>query len=200
MSWRFFYRAPIVALLCAVLFTTFARAGDHADSTITAQDRGADIGSAYFFLDPNDNNFAVVAVTIGSFIPPAENANMGFFDGGVRISFQFENTGDARSDYEIAVTHTRQTSRTVPQTASIVIGPKAGILPTGREFTAPTTISRAAFGPPGPPTFGGGTSAQQTSTVTTDPTTGVSYFGGLIDDPFFFDQAAELAYRNSRLA
>jgi hypothetical protein len=85
----------------------------------------------------------------------------------------------------------------VPQVASIVIGPKAGLLPNGREFKANTTISRAAFGAPGAPTFGGGDQSQQTPFVTTD-TTGIKYFGGLVDDPFFFDLGAELAYRNSR--
>jgi hypothetical protein len=177
-----------------------ARAADHLEAPIVAQDLGADIADVFFFLDPNDNNFAVCAVTVHSFITPSENANAGFFEDGLRFRFAFENTGDAKQDYFIDVTHSKQTSRTVPQTASIVIGPKAGILPSGRAFTAPTTTSKAAFGPPGAPTFGGGTSAQQTSTVTTDPTTGVSYFGGLIDDPFFFDLGAELAYRASRIA
>ena len=173
---------------------------DHLEAPIVAQDLGADIADVYFFLDPNDNNFAVLACTMHSFITPSENANAGFFDSTLRFRFAFENTGDAKQDYFIDVTHSKQTSRTVPQTASVVVGPKAGLLPKGREFKAPTTISRAAFGPQGPPTFGGGTSAQQTSTITTDAPTGISYFGGLIDDPFFFDLGAELAYRNSRFA
>jgi hypothetical protein len=198
-------RCAVVVAIAMGLFafarlSTPVRAADHLEAPIVAQDLGADIADVYFFLDPNDNNFAVCAVTVHGFITPAQNANTGFFDGTVRFRFAFENTGDAKPDYFIDVTHSKQTSRTAPQTASIVIGPKAGILPLGRSFTAPTTISRAAFGPPGAPTFGGGTSAQQTSTVTTDPTTGVSYFGGLIDDPFFFDLGAELAYRASRIA
>jgi hypothetical protein len=172
----------------------------HADAPGVAQDQGADINDVFFFLDPNDNNFAVCAVTVHGFITPALNANVGFFDKNVKFSFVFENTGDSKPDYFIDVTHTGQVSRTTPQTASLVVGPKAGLLPTGRSFTAPTTISRAAFGPPGTPTFGGGTSAQQTSTVTTDATSGISYFGGLIDDPFFFDQGAALAYFASRVA
>jgi hypothetical protein len=179
---------------------TPVKAADHLEAPIVAQDLGADIADVFFFLDPNDNNFAVCAVTLHSFITPAENANAGFFEDGLRIRFAFENTGDAKQDYFIDITHTKQTSRTAPQTATIVLGPKPGILPTGRAFTAPTTISKAAFGPPGAPTFGGGTSAQQVSTVTTDPTSTVSYFGGLVDDPFFFDLGAELAYRASRIA
>ena len=193
-------RAAAVAVVFAVTFAMPARAADHLEAPIVAQDLGADIGDVYFFLDPNDNNFAVLAATVHSYIAPSQNANAGFFDDTVRFRFGIENTGDAAQDYFIDVAHSKQTSRTVPQTATIVIGPKTGILPTGRTFTAPTTISRAAFGPPGPPTFGGGTSAQQISTITTDSSSLVSYFGGLIDDPFFFDLGAELAYRSSRFA
>ena len=189
--------------LSAVSFVAFrpatAPAADHLEAPIVAQDLGADIADVYFFLDPNDNNFAVVACTTHSFITPSENANAGFFDHTLRFRFAFENTGDAKQDYFIDVTHSKQTSRTVPQVASVVVGPKAGLLPKGREFKANTTISRAAFGPQGPPTFGGGTQDQQNPTITTD-TTGVKYYGGLIDDPFFFDLGAELAYRNSRFA
>lgn len=177
-----------------------AAAADHLEAPIVAQDLGADIADVYFFLDPNDNNFAVLACTVHSFITPSENANAGFFDATLRFRFAFENTGDTKQDYFIDVTHSKQTSRTVPQVASVVVGPKAALLPGGREFKVPTTISRAAFGAPGPPTFGGGDQSQQTPTVTTDATTGISYFGGLVDDPFFFDLGAELAYRNSRFA
>jgi hypothetical protein len=193
--------------LCLSYLTVFvisvaprpARADDHADAPLTAADRAADIGSVFFFLDPNDNDYAVAAVTIGGFIVPSMNSNLGFFDSGVRFVFAFENTGDAVADFTIEVTHSAQTSRATPQTATIKITENP-LVASGQSFNAPTTISRAAFGPPGPPTFGGGTSAQQVSTVTTYATTGISYFGGLIDDPFFFDLGAELAYRNSRFA
>ncbi len=187
-----------LALLLAGL-APIASAADHLEAPIVAGDLGADIADVYFFLDPNDNNFAICAVTLHSFITPAENANAGFFDDTLRIRFAFENTGDAKPDYFIDITHSKQTSRTVPQTARIVLGPQPDFRP-GRVFSAPTTIARAAFGAPGAPTFGGGTQAQQISVVTTDPATGVSYFGGLIDDPFFFDLGAELAYRSSRIA
>jgi hypothetical protein len=55
-------------------------------------------------------------------------------------------------------------------------------------FTAPTTVSSAtATTPPAP-------------VITTDPATGISFFAGLADDPFFFDIPAELRYRASRFA
>ena len=189
--------AGILALAAIFTLATLSlRADDYADGGVAAADRAADLGSLYFFLDPNDTRFAVAAVTVGGGISPAMNENLGFFDEGVKFVFAFENTGDATSDVAIEVSHTAQTSRTVPQTATIQVN--AGTV--SRSFDAATTISRGAFGPQGPPTFGGGTSAQQVSTLTTDTITGVSYFGGLIDDPFFYDLGAELAYRNSRFA
>ena len=191
--------AVVVVVFTSLVAVPGLRAADHLEAPIVAQDLGADIADVYFFLDPNDNNFAVMAITAHGFITPAQNANAGFFDSNVRFRFQIENTGGASGDVSIFVTHSKQTSRTVPQTATIDVGRFNG-LPQGRTFTAPTTISRAAFGPMGPPTFGGGTQAQQTPTITTDSVTGISYFGGLIDDPFFFDLGAELAYRNSRFA
>ena len=191
--------AAATAVLFAVTFASPARAADHLEAPIVAQDLGADIADVFFFLDPNDNNFAVLAMSVHSYIVPSQNAHAGFFDHTLRFRFQIENTGDAVGDRFIDVIHSKQTSRTIPQAATIQISAAPG-LPTGRRFNAPTTISRAAFGPPGPPTFGGGTSAQQISTVTTDAVSKVSYFGGLIDDPFFFDLGAELAYRDSRFA
>jgi hypothetical protein len=174
-------------------------ASDAADAPGATKDVGADIGDVYFFLDPNDNAFAVAAVTVGDGIVPAMNAQKGFFDAGVRFVFAFENTGDALTDYIIQVSHSAQTSRTVPQTATITVGPKPTLLPNGATFTAPTTISRSAFGPMSPPTFGGGTQAQQVPTITTNAI-GISYFAGLIDDPCFFDSPAVQAYRASRVA
>jgi hypothetical protein len=189
-------------LFSAVLFITPVRlpASDAADAPLATKDAGADIGDLYFFLDPNDNNFAVAAVTVGGGISPAMNAQKGFFDAGVRFEFAFENTGDAIADYVIGVTHSAQTSRTAPQTATVVLPPHATRLPSGATFSANTTISRSAFGPQGAPTFGGGTQAQQTPVETTHGPSLVTYFGGLIDDPCFFDSAAEQPYRASRLA
>jgi hypothetical protein len=69
----------------------------------------------------------------------------------------------------------------MPQTATIT-------LPSGARFMAPTTVSSAtADTAPAP-------------TITTDPASGVAFFAGLTDDPFFFDIPAELKYRASRVA
>src|SRR5688572_22731857 len=155
--------AAVAVAMCVAFATSHAQAADHLEAPIVAQDLGADIADVFFFLDPNDNNFAVLAATVHGYIAPSQNANAGFFDSTLRLRFQIENTGDAAGDRFIDVTHSKQTSRTVPQTATVNVSPVPTLLPTGRTFSASTTISRAAFGPQGPPTFGGGTSAQQTS-------------------------------------
>lgn len=190
----------IMALIISFVPLRSIHANDYGDSPTASQDRAIDIGDLYFFLDPNDNSFAIIAVTIGGYIVPSQNANLGFFGENVRVHFEVENTGDATPDRFIDLTFSKQTSRTAQQIATITLPPVPSVLPNGRQFTAPTTVSRAAFGPQGSPTFGGGTSAQQTSTVTTDGTSGVSFFGGLIDEPCFYDLGAELAYRASRQA
>jgi hypothetical protein len=68
-----------------------------------------------------------------------------------------------------------------PQTATI-------ILPSGGGFTAGATPS-SSTDPTAP-----------APVITTDPNTGVSFFAGLTDDPFFVDITAELRYRASLIA
>lgn len=179
--------AGAAALLASFSSLAPLRAADHLEAPLVAQDMGADIADVYLFLDPTNNQFAVMAMTTHSFITPSENANIGFFDSTLRYRFAIENTGDQTFDKFIDVVHTKQTSRTAPQTATIsILNAKQRV---EHSFTAPTTISRAAFGQtPADPT------------ITTDPTTNISFFGGLVDDPFFFDLGAELAYRATRIA
>src|SRR5437868_14954378 len=110
----------ILSLGFAVLLTPAPRinASDHADSPLNANDQGIDQGDTYAFLDPNDNKFMVLILTVRGFIAPGENVNMGFFDPNVRFRFEIETTGDARPDQFIDVTFTPRTSTTTPQTAT----------------------------------------------------------------------------------
>jgi hypothetical protein len=145
-------------------------ASDHADSPNNADDRGTDLGDAYMFLDPNDNSRVIVIMTISGFIVPGENANFGIFseEGNARFTFDFENTGDAVPDRSIRVTFGPKTSPTAAQTATIELW-------DGRTFTAPTTVASAtAETAPAP-------------VITTDPPTGILFYAGVNDDPFFFD-------------
>ncbi len=142
-------------------------AADHAESTSVAGDPGADIADVFAFLDPNDNSKVVLAMDVEGFVVPSELLNLSFFAPDVVFRFEIENTGDAVADQTVEVTFSPQTSRSAPQMATIK-------LPNGATFTAPTTVQTLA------PTA-------KPFAVTTDPATGVSFFAGLTDDPFFFD-------------
>lgn len=172
---KVFHRAGLVAAVTALVlgFALFAppeavtRAADHSEAPLADHDRPADIGDVYAFLDPADNTKVVFAFTVVGFIVPAENSNQGSFDSHVRYRLELEETGDAVADRFIDITFSERTSRTAPQTATIV-------LPNGASVTAMTTVPSQAATPP-------------TRVVTNDAATGVSFFAGVADDPFFFD-------------
>ena len=155
--------AIVLLLLGLPLF-----ASDHVDSPNNAEDRAADLGDGYMFLDPNDNSRVVAIMTFSGFIVPGEAVNYGVFSDTVRYTFDFENTGDAVPDRSVLVTFSTKTAPTATQTATVQLW-------DGTSFTAPTSpISNTAVTAPDP-------------VVTTDEASGISFFAGMTDDPFFFD-------------
>ena len=112
-------------------------AADHAEATLVAADPGADLADVFAFLDPNDNSKVVLALDVEGFVVPSELLNLSFFAPDVHSRFEIENTGDAYPDKTIDVTFSPQTSRSLPQTATIR-------LPNHRVFTAPTTVQTLA--------------------------------------------------------
>lgn len=151
-------------------------ASDHIDSPQLAQDHGADINDMYFFLDPNDNSRVVMVMTVSPFLISSEIIGQAIFDHNIRYRFEIENTGDAQPDKFLDVRFSRGLGReTGPQTSYIT-------LPNGRTFTAPTNVPTQGADVPdiNPPAL----------TVTTDATSGVSFFAGITDDPFFLDNTA----------
>ncbi len=147
--------------------TAGVKASDHIDSPTTAQDRGADLADTYAFLDPNDNTKVVLVMSTQGFVVASEHFGMAIFDHNIRYRFEIENTGDAKPDVFIDVTYSKGLGRLTTQTATIT-------LPGGQSFTAPTTVATQDYTAPPP-------------VVTTDPATGVSFFAGSADDPFFLD-------------
>jgi hypothetical protein len=146
-------------------------AADHADAPLTAHDLGADLNDVYMFLDPNDNSRVVMIMTVHGFIVPGENSNFGIFDQSIRYRFAIENSGDARPDGFVDVRFSpRIASGGVPQAQVATIN-----LPNGRSFTAPSTNSSNTA------------DVAPTPVITTDAQSGVTFFAGLTDDPFFFD-------------
>jgi hypothetical protein len=156
-----------VALTAAVALPGIVRAADHGDAPVASNDQPCDIGDAYFFLDPNDNSQAVLIGTFRGFIVPGEAVNFAFFDPNVRYRFAIENSGNAEADKIIDVTFEKRTSTTTPQMAKIKF-PGVG------TFQAPTTIPTLAATP-------------TPQTVTDLGATGIKFFAGEVDDPFFFD-------------
>ncbi len=162
--------AALAALTVQLTPVTPVGASDHIDSPTIAQDRGADIADLWAFLDPNDNSKAVLIMSTQGFIVSGEHFGMPIFDHNIRYRFEIENTGDARPDKFVDVTYSRGLGRQMPQTATVT-------LPDGRRFSAQTTVSTQELQPTPAPT----------PVVTTDPASGVSFFGGNADDPFFLD-------------
>lgn len=165
-----YFRSPfvsVVLVVCLLLPALPLIAADHADSPNSAFDRASDIADVYAFMDPVDPSFVVLIMTFAGFIVPGENNNFGTQDPNVRYTFLIENTGDARPDAAIDVRFDVR-KPPAPQMATIT-------LPDGKVLHAPATnpSNTAAVAP--------------TPTITTDATTGVSFFAGLSDDPFFFD-------------
>ena len=166
-------KAGILAFALVTLFAPLpqVRAADHADSTSVAGDPGADIADVFAFLDPNDNTKVVLAMDVEGFIVPSEALNLSFFSPEVTYRFEIENTGDAIPDQRIDITFSPQTSRSLPQTATIRLpGRRRG----GVTFTAPTTVQTL-------------NAVSNPFTLTTNAATGARFFAGLTDDPFYFD-------------
>jgi hypothetical protein len=157
-----------VALLTFSLSVGMIKAADHGDGPLASVQRSADLGDIYAFRDPNDNTRLVVIITAQGFIVPGEAVNFSVFDHQLNYGINFETTGDATPDQRIRIRFSRKRDAgSNPQTATIR-------LPNGASFTALTTVSDLS-----------GTSP--TPVITTDPATGVMFFAGEIDDPFFFD-------------
>src|SRR5437763_8469006 len=149
-------------------------AADHGDAPLTSHDLGADINDVYLFLDPTDNSKVIMIMTFHGFIVPAEASNFGIFDPAIRYRLEIENTNDAKPDAFIDVQFTQRVAvngSPVAQTATIACTGFAN----NRVFTAPSTNSSNTA------------DVAPTPVITTDATTGISFFAGLTDDQFFFD-------------
>ncbi len=152
-------------------------ASDHLDSPQVAQDRAADIGDMWAFLDPNDNTQVVLVMSTMNFIVSSEHFGMVIFDSNLRYRFEIENTGDATPDTFVDVTYSPGLGRQTSQTATIT-------LPNGHTFTAPTTIATQE---PYTTANESENGVAPAPVITQDPVTGAKFFAGAMDDPFFLD-------------
>jgi hypothetical protein len=163
----------------AVLFgftpAEHVRAADHGDAPNVDNDAGADITDLFAFLDPNDNTQVIIIGDVHGFIVPGEAGNFASFDPTVQFRFDLQQTDGVKPDASVLVTFSERTGATNAQTATITLPGKGPV--KKRQFTALTT----------PATLG---ATANTQTITTDPTSGVKFFAGEVDDPFFFDVPA----------
>lgn len=160
--------ALVFSMLVALTPAPNTEAADHGDGPGVAVDRSADLNDAFLFLDPNDNSRVILSFTVNGFIVPSEAVNFGVFDHNLRYRFELEANGDPNPDAFIDVIFSEKgASGATPQTATV----KSTFF---RSFTAPTTNPTLNAFPPDP-------------VLTTDQNTGIIFFAGLVDDPFFFD-------------
>ncbi len=183
--------SALPALLVATFVFTSAffwsaplRAADHGDGPSASNDPAADLGDVYLFLDPNDNSRVVIAMTTRGFIVPSEAVNFGIFDPSIVYRFLVETTGDAVPDATISVTFTPRTSNAAAQVATIQMVRGAS---TVFSFSAPATNPSLAASAPA-------------QVITRDASSGVDFFAGETDDPFFFDIPAFSRFVASVLA
>ena len=146
---------------------------DHGDGPNASNDAAGDLNDIYAFLDPDNISNIVVIVTLRGFIPAGENVNFGQFDPRILTAIEIDLTGDAVPEAFIAIQFSPQVSRTSPQTATVMLVNASGLTPI-LTFTAPTTVSSIA--PTAP-----------SQTVTPHAASGIRFFAGMTDDPFFFD-------------
>jgi hypothetical protein len=171
-----------ISLLCGATLcgsVGAVRAADHGDAPNVAGDQACDLADVYFFLDPNNNNKVVLIGTLRGFIVPGEAVNFAIFDRNVRHRFEIENTGDARPDAFVDVTFDKRAANPGPPPRQILQVPRPQTatvrLPDGATFTAPVfNPSLGSSPPPQMVTYNAGG-------------TGVDFFAGEVDDPFFFD-------------
>ena len=167
-TWPLFGALTVCAAL-AVWLAPPARtvASNHIDSPISTQERGANITDQFAFLDPNDNSKIVLIMGTQGFIIPGEHFGMSIFDPSLRYRWMISNSGNPRPDMNIDVMYAPGVGRGTAQTATIM-------LPGGKHFTAMTTVATQ-------------TPQAEPPVITTNPATGVKFFAGVMDDPFFLD-------------
>ena len=175
-----------VVFLCAFCFVPhLLRAADHGDGPFASNNASADLADVFFYLDPNNNEKAVLELTVRGFIVPGEAVNFGIFDPAVTYEFRLEETGDAIPDATITITFSPRTSTAIAQMATVTM--------TRGDTTVFTFLAQATN-----PSLLIDTPPEQV--VTTDSASGVSFFAGEVDDPFFFDIPAFSAFVASVLA
>ncbi|MGH7543061.1 MAG: DUF4331 family protein [Gemmatimonadota bacterium] len=144
-------------------------AADHRDSMTLTNDQAVDIADVYTFRSPANPSNVVFAMTVPGLVPPAETRS---FDEDALYQFKFDTNGDAVEDLVIQAFATgsgaSQTIHFRGPAAPATTGAATRLLPGSDAATVQISTGASAI------TATGG---------------GLTVFGGLRDDPFFFDLA-----------
>lgn len=163
-----FVRAAYISAVLLVIAPETGVAADHGDGPYASVKRSGDLNDIYLFLDPNDSARVVTILTAVGFTVPGEAANFSVFDSDLVFEFLYETSGDAAPDKILKVRFSKKrTSGATPQVATIT-------LPNGKRFRAESTVSNL-------------TATPSTPFVSEDAKTGLRFYAGSADDPFFFD-------------
>jgi hypothetical protein len=190
-------QAAFGALAAFGLGINATQAADHGDAPVASNNQNGDIADVYAFLDPNDNDQVVLIATIRGFIAAGENSNFGIFDPNIRYHFEIENNGNTKTDKSIDVTFTPRTAIDGPA------GKENLQIPQAQKATVTFTNFKDATGKKlksfsDLDTTPSSTASSAPAQVVDDlGTTGIKFFAGMVDDPFFFDIPATGAFITS---
>ncbi len=155
----------LLTVVPLVLSLTLVQAADHRDGTI-AQDQPADIADTYAFVNPNNPENIVLAVTVNPFTVPGVVAS---FSTDVLIQLKIDNTGDFVEDLVI-------------QAVFDQLGPNQQVTLLGPAPPSQTGAVNSLLQGEDVPSFMG----PADGTVQT-ASNGMQVLVGRVDDPFFAD-------------
>ena len=151
--------------MVGLLGVQHAFASDHADTPQIAAAPGTDLTDVYIFPSPANANNVVLAMNVHPLITPGTK-NSTYFDNNVLYQFKIDNNLDGREDRVIQVWFTGSGAAQVAHVAGPVVPSTVG---------ATNSIMGNGYATTG--VFG----------TTFSPTSGMTVFTGVREDPFFFD-------------
>lgn len=183
------------ALTLAFAAPIHLRAADHGDAPTLGPDQGCDLADVYAFLDPNDNDNVILIGTVRGFIAPQEAGNFALFDPTARFTFGIENTGDSKPDMFIDLQFSPRikVGDDFIQSATVTL---RGVVPKKFAGKAGKFIGGKINGADSAlnvyqPTLAATPNPQDPFIFELsndkNPATGIKFFAGEADDPFFFD-------------
>src|SRR5262245_48732324 len=126
-------RAVAVLAMCSVFLVFFVvspsvvmvKGADHRDAPLIDEDPSADIADVYAFVNPNDPDKVVLAMTVNGFAVPAVRGSYSFSQD-VLYQFKIDNTGDGREDIVIQARFEGSEPVRDSRCPAVTTGPLAG--------------------------------------------------------------------------